>query len=54
MSGTTTARPKWIGFSPWEDKLEGKHDAPNREAVPNNVAVAKAFAQGSSSIMAEL
>ncbi|XP_066372298.1 DNA mismatch repair protein MSH4-like isoform X1 [Miscanthus floridulus] len=47
--GATVARPKWTGFSPLDDMPEGKHDAPNREAAPNGVAVAKAFAQEPSS-----
>ena len=45
VDGATIARPKWTGFSPLDDMLEGKHDAPNREAAPNGVAVAKAFTQ---------
>ena len=47
--GATVARLKWTGFSPLDDMLEGKHDVPNREAAPNGVAVAKAFAQEPSS-----
>ena len=44
-NGVTVARPKWTEFSPLEDMLVGKYDAPNREAAPNGVIVAKAFAQ---------
>jgi len=51
-NGVTVARPKWTEFSPLEDMLVGKYDAPNREAAPNDVAVAKAFAQKPSSTLA--
>ena len=51
-NGVTVARPKWTEFSPLEDMLVGKYDAPNREAAPNGVAVAKAFAQEPSSTLA--
>ena len=47
--GATVACPKWTGFSPLDDMLEGKHDAPSREAAPNDIVVAKAFAQKPSS-----
>ena len=48
-NGVTVARPKWTEFSPLEDMLVGKYDAPNREAAPTSVAGAKAFAQQPSS-----
>ena len=48
-NGVTVARPKWTEFSPLEDMLVGKYDAPNREAAPNGVTIAKAFAQEPSS-----
>ena len=50
--GVTVARLKWTEFSPLEDMIVGKYDAPNREAALNGVAVAKAFAQEPSSTLA--
>ena len=52
--GATVARPMWTGFSPLEDMLERKHDVLNRGLAPNGVAIAKAFAQESSSTNVEL
>ena len=43
--GVTVARLKWTEFSPLQDMLVEKYDAPNRKVAPNDVAVAKAFVQ---------
>jgi hypothetical protein len=50
--GATIARPMWTEFPPLDDMLEGKHDAPNRKMVSNDVTIAKAFAKEPSSMNA--